>query len=445
VAWLALPAEAAAPGREVVVAVVVGELAGAAGAAPARTARHGVRWARLLAALVLLTGLASCGAGAGGAGSPPGSCPARAGAPLAASPAGAAPPAGEPLIRGGAVVAVICQYALSPSPKSARLLPRIVLRGAAAAGLAVVLDDARPVSSPPRCAGFPYGQLIVFGYRAGPAVTAGVRFGACSSGVVTVGSRSAVFGSPLQDGLFFYTSLGRHDRGPVTPDVIGLSAAGAATAARRHGFALQVDGAALDDAVPLETVVFQSLPPGAIDPGPGTQLDVFLAVPHAPACTASQLALGYRGGGAGAGNDFGLIIFRDVGAAPCRLAGLVRVTGLDAAGRPVTNTATSVFADPGVLSPHAPPVPANAAPAPGELAYGWTLAAAYRDGPAGIDHGYCQPLWVIPAAWRIVLPGGTTLVVLNADSRNRGVAPSGGLITCQGRLGTAARPSYMTP
>jgi hypothetical protein len=171
---------------------------------------------------------------------------------------------------------------------------------------------------------------------------------------------------------------------------------------------------------------------------------VILAVPHAPACPASQLALGCRGGGPGAGTDFGLIIFRDTGAAPCRLAGLVRVTGLNAAGRPVTSTATSAFADPGVLSPHAPPPRALAAPAPGELAYGWTLAAGYRDGPAGIGRGYRQPPWVTPAAWRIVLPGGTTFVIRNADPRHQGLAPAGGLITCQGRLG-AARPSYLTP
>jgi hypothetical protein len=56
----------------------------------------------------------------------------------------------------------------------------------------------------------------------------------------------------------------------------------------------------------------------------------------------------------------------------------------------------------------------------------------------------CQPLWVIPAAWCVVLPGGTTFVIRNADPRHQGLAPSGGLITCQGRLG-AARPSYLTP
>ena len=52
---------------------------------------------------------------------------------------------------------------------------------------------------------------------------------------------------------------------------------------------------------------------------------------------------------------------------------------------------------------------------------------------------------MIPAAWRIVLPGGTTFVIRNADPHNQGLAPSGGLITCQGRLGVPARPSFMTP
>jgi hypothetical protein len=55
----------------------------------------------------------------------------------------------------------------------------------------------------------------------------------------------------------------------------------------------------------------------------------------------------YRGRGFGAGNNFGLIIFRNTGAAPRRLAGLARVTGLNAAGRGVTSTAASVFSDPG--------------------------------------------------------------------------------------------------
>ncbi len=425
--------------------MVLGDSAGCSAVSPALVSRS---WpwlaARLLAGLVVSAGLASCGAGGGGARLAPGPCPARVPGMTGASLLASAAPMAAPVICRGAVVAVVCQYAMSRPAKTTGLLPRIVLRGAAAAGLAAVLDDARPVGRLPRCSPFPYRQLIVFGYRAGPVVTAQVRFGVCSSGVVTVGSRSAVFGSPLQDALFFYTSLGRHDRGSRTPGVAGLSAAAAAAAARRHGFSLLVAGAAFDDAVPPGTVVFQSLPPGAIDGGPGRQLDVILAVPHARACAAAQLALSYRGGGFGTGTDFGVIIFRDSGTAPCRLAGPVRVTGLNAAGHTVTSTAASAFTDPGVLSPHAGPVPDFTAPPPGELVYGWTLAAEYRDGPPSVGRGYCQPLWVIPAAWRVVLANGT-FVIRNADPRTRGLAPTGGLITCQGRLGAVLRPSYMTP
>jgi hypothetical protein len=56
-----------------------------------------------------------------------------------------------------------------------------------------------------------------------------------------------------------------------------------------------------------------------------------------------QLTLSYRGGEPGAGNDFGSIIFRDTGTAPCFLAGTVTATGLSAAGGPVTTTVTSTF------------------------------------------------------------------------------------------------------
>jgi len=74
------------------------------------------------------------------------------------------------------------------------------------------------------------------------------------------------------------------------------------------------------------------------------------------------------------------------------------------------------------------------------------LAADYRDGPASVDRGYCQPLWVIPAAWRLVLPGGATFTVPNAGPGNKNpLSPSGGLITCQGKLGAGKTLSYLTP
>ena len=74
------------------------------------------------------------------------------------------------------------------------------------------------------------------------------------------------------------------------------------------------------------------------------------------------------------------------------------------------------------------------------------LAAEYRDGPASVDHGYCQPLWVILAAWRVGLADGTLSTVANADPPYASpLSPSGGLITCRGRLGADKTLSYLTP
>ena len=352
-----------------------------------------------------------------------------------------------PLIRPAPVVAVICQYApgLPASKRRVAPAPRIVLPGAAAAGLAALLDDARPLApSAPRCAAFGFSQLITFAYRHGPAARAAVTF--CPAGAdVTAGRRTARFGPPLSDGLLFYTSMHRHDRGPRTPDLVGLPAAAAAAVSAKRHFSLYVTGARAGARARFDYVIFQSLPPGAINAGPGNQVSVIVAVRAAPACLRSQLTLTYRGGGFGAGNDFGGIIIRDTSPRPCRLTGRARVTGLGAHGRPVTNTVAARITSPGVLSPRAAPIPAHAGPPAGELAYDWGLAAEYRDGPAGVDRGYCQPLWVIPAAWRVSLGGGT-VIVRNTDPSNRNpLSQSGGLITCQGKLGGDKTLTYLTP
>jgi hypothetical protein len=374
-------------------------------------------------------------------------CPASSDMGTAASTTSAA--AAAPLIRRGAVSAVICQYVASPSKKTAGMLRHVTLGAAAADGLAALFDDAGRVASPPRCTGFAFSQIVIFGYESGSAVTASVHFGACSaySGVVTAGGHAAVFGAPLGPALNAYSVLGLLGPGPLIPDVTGLSPAAASAAAKQHGLTLFVDGAQLDASVPAGTVIFQSPPPVADNPGPGSQLEVIVATAHASACAPAQLALTYRGGGLGAGNDFGSILFRDTGAGSCTLAGMVSATGLNAAGIPVTATVTSAFAGPGALSPNAAPVPDGSGPAPGELVYAWTFQAEYRDGPASVDNGYCQPDWVIPAAWRIALPGGAAVTVPNADPGNLygGEGQSkGGLITCLGRLGVAAPPAYLS-
>jgi len=166
----------------------------------------------------------------------------------------------------------------------------------------------------------------------------------------------------------------------------------------------------------------------------------------ASACTSAQLTLTYRGGGASAGNDAGTIVFRDTSAQACLLTGTVSTTGLSAAGAPDTAIIKAAIAGPGLLSPHAAPVPDGALPPAGELVYGWLLMAEYRDGPASVDDGMCQPDWVIPASWRVTLPGGATVVVPNKDPRDAqhfAVAAEGGLITCLGQLDTPERPVYL--
>jgi PASTA domain len=351
-----------------------------------------------------------------------------------------------PLIRPGAITAVICQYPLEPSQKNASIIRRITLSAIAARGLAALFDDASTAASPPHCPGFPYGQLVIFGYQSWPAVTASVRFGVCAAdtGVVTVGGRTAVFGSPFEPDLSAYSLLGLLGPGPLIPDVTGLSVAMATTVAKRHGLTLLVDGAGIDPSVPAGTVIFQSPPAVAFNPGPGSQLDVIVASPRAPACTPAQLTLSFRGGEPGAGNDFGSILFRDTGTAACLLAGTVTATGLSAAGGPVTTTVTATFPG-GALTPDAAPVPDGGSPAPGELVFILTLQAEYRDGPANVDNGMCQPDWVVPASWRIILAGSATVTVANTDPGNFDrLVPSGGLVTCLGRLSVAAPPAYMS-
>jgi hypothetical protein len=88
----------------------------------------------------------------------------------------------------------------------------------------------------------------------GPVARADVTF--CPVGVdVTAGRRAAASGPPPSQGLLCYTSMRRHDRGPRTPDLIGLSAAAAAAAASSRHFSLYVTGAQVDARARLRPVI----------------------------------------------------------------------------------------------------------------------------------------------------------------------------------------------
>ncbi len=187
-----------------------------------------------------------------------------------------------------------------------------------------------------------------------------------------------------------------------------------------------------------------ALPAGARDAGPSPHsLSVFLAVRRAPACQPGQLRLDYRGGGAGAGNDFGGIVFRDEDPAPCQLAGTLTITGVSMAGRPVTSTLTAQAAPPEVLSPDTARLRDGAGAPADSMVYYWALVAEYRDDAAS-PNGLCTTHQVIPAAWRVRLPGGFLVTVPNADIRSPSrLDSSGGLVTCRGRLGIAGGPAFV--
>jgi hypothetical protein len=406
---------------------------------------------RCLAAIALATPLmTACGVTAvttPRAGQALPSCPA---APPKLAPPRSGTDTALPLIRRAVATAVICQYAaLLPGGKAAATpLRRLVLRGAGASGLAAVLDEAGPLtrhaSQCDRAAALlPFDQVIWFTYRHGKPGRAVVRFTTCQLAVVTAGGRSGTLTSPFQDDLFAYTLITGRDRGPAVPGVTGLSVAAAANLARRHHFGVSVDGQAIDAAVPFGTVIFQVLPPGARDGGPSPYtLGVFLAVRREPSCRPGQLRLDYRGGGPGAGSDFGAIAFRDVGRAPCQLAGEVRVTGVTSAGKAVTSTVSAPISAPGVLSPATARVRDTALPPLKSMLYVWPLIAEYRDDPVS-PNGLCTTHWVIPAAWRVRLPGGSAVLVPNADIGNPSrLDPSGGLLTCRGRLGALGGPAF---
>jgi hypothetical protein len=397
-----------------------------------------------LAAALTVTG---CAAGASGGSAPAAivapSCPGQAPRPATAEPGGSAT-----LVKPAPIFASICQYRSRRLASKSGSAPerRIILVGPAAAGLAAVIDSAgRLTAHAQRCdraAGrLPFAQLVIFGYAAGFRAPAVVTQTDCSLAVVTSTGQSGVLAGQVQADLFGYTSVTAHGSGPATPDVIGLTPEQVAAAARKARFVLSFDGEATDPHVAPWSAIFQALPAGAPDSGPGRDLGVTVAVPPAPTCTAAQLALTYFGGEPGAGNDFGMIGIRDISGQPCTLTGPLGVTGLNARGRAVTGTIRPDVAGTAVLSPHESQIIRGrggrlAGVRPGEFLGEVPLSAEYRDGPSSVDNGYCERLWVVPATWRVVLPDGKALTVANADRSNPSkLVRSGGFVTCRGRMG----------
>lgn len=152
-------------------------------------------------------------------------------------------------------------------------------------------------------------------------------------------------------------------------------------------------------------------------------------------CTWHQLRMNYYGGGAGAGNDFGLIQLRNTAPEPCRLTGRIGLVGLDLDG--TEDTVSLIYQVPNglILTPRAARI-ATGHDIPGATTIATIeIAAEYRDQPDGIPTGLCTKR-VIPARWRVTLVTGSATVA-NIDS-NDPYTEFRRLLTCAGELDSPA-------
>jgi hypothetical protein len=138
-------------------------------------------------------------------------------------------------------------------------------------------------------------------------------------------------------------------------------------------------------------------PPPVHLPPPATSVPTSPALAASdPTCNASQLAIGYRGLGAGAGLEFSTFAIADTSAQPCALRSGVTVEFFDAQGNERI-ASTQVPAD-FALSPDAALPPLGQAPLSkeqlGEIIMGWpTLPNAITDLTGGVSGQCPEPLF----------------------------------------------------
>jgi hypothetical protein len=354
------------------------------------------------------------------------------------------------MVARGPVVVSLCQYALGARVSDLKNvpIPRLVIRGIAAAGLAAIINGTVPVTAHARrcdrpARQLPFSQVAVFGYRDERSRAVTISHTDCMLAIVTSGRRSAVLAGQVEDDLFALTGLNPHSRGARTPNLVGLTAGAAWARYHARPLGITFDGAAIDPAAKFGTVIFQTPPGGLRVDSAESQIGLLLAVGSEPACTRRQLALSYFGAEPGAGNIFAAIMLRDVSATPCRLVGPVRVTGLGAHGEAVTGTATGWIAAPSALSPGAMTTKAGL-PSPGSLTETISIVAEYRDDPTS-QNGLCTPHWVVPATWAVTLAGGIVLSVPNTDPASQAkLVRSGAFVTCRGRFEILGPVNYST-
>ena len=311
-----------------------------------------------------------------------------------------------------------------PASKRAVIGSGTRLPASVAVVLARLVDQAAPASGATATKCAPASPLLLtrFSYRSG--VMDVIESGPCPGGRVAYVHNRGYLLSPLLAG--YLEGANNPGGSGLVPNVMGEPLVRAAAAAREAGDSLYLGGALLDDSA-AGTVLLQY-------PTLDHQVEVIAAVHHSSPCRAGQLAVQYLAGAAGAGNDFGTILLRNVSASWCELDGPATITGL-ISGHPVTRTLRVPVSDSLELSPRATVAMAEHALPADQLTAATVLSAVYRDDP---DGSLCEPHWVIPTTWQVVV-GAETLSVDNGRATAKATPPgAGGLITCRGQFGASA-------
>lgn len=207
------------------------------------------------------------------------------------------------------------------------------------------------------------------------------------------------------------------------PDLIGRALATAATpqVPVEFGGAIDLAGA------PFGTIVWQTPVAGSRANASNPGVTVFVATGGAPRCRAGQLRGVSVGAEHGQGNTFGGITIYDTAATPCALRGTIRVVGVDARGRRVTDVVRVAIREPTVLSPNVTRTDATREDRPGPaLTEHVGVVGGSRDDPTEPD-GQCRR-FTAPDRW---------LVTVNGDQRIR----SANLADADGRRFASCRRS----
>jgi hypothetical protein len=324
----------------------------------------------------------------------------------------------------------LCEYS-DGKPTAHRPIEGVVLTAGPASALAALIDaEPRAGTTSTSCSalGETNSVLLHFSYQSGSGAEVEAVAHGCLQPMALVSGQTRLLDDTLSEYLIA-SGISYGLPGPGAPDLYGDDLSTATRAATKAGFTIGFGGEEIDTHQRAGAVLLQFPPAGESDIG--NQIQVITAAHREPACVIGSIAAEYYGGGAGAGNDFGSIDIRDVGAQPCLLQGPVKVVGTDAAGHPVTQAITYPVAPALVLSPHGNAIPVGGTVPLGEVVAVVQIAAEYRDDSSSPD-GLCTEHQIVPALWQLIFSDGVE-VVMNA-SDDPGYPAFSSLVTCRGEL-----------